>query len=195
MGIGYNQINNFKNSFIKTSSQRPIIGFKANDDISAHSYDGVLSEDVIITAGEFIQAAKNTKNLSGESPLNPNVFTCKKAEANKISGVMLISGIEVQGLGDKSAVIKQGQLFKFAGIGSGCEVYLLVHTDNATSFDNAIFPVNVTADLAKGGVKVAGANDSVIGKAISNIIINCQYLKNDSGSLNWETCLGIKVRL
>lgn len=196
MGLGYNAINNFDSFFIKQTTQRPIIGFKSNDDIDAHSYDGVFNTDIIVTPGSFIQAQRATDSKAGNVAYNPNVFVCKEAEATKVSGVLLYTGLEVHGIGDKSGAIKQGQFFKWACIGSGSEVYLMVHTTNATGITaNSVFPLALTLDVTNGGVKVASGSDVVIGHAISNVIANCQYLKNDSGVLQWDTCLGIKVRL
>lgn len=196
MGIGYNAISNNAKGFTARDTFTPLIGYKTNDDVNAHSYDGYFAENSDLVAGDFIEATPPAKETDAIKANNPNVFSCKKATTGKISGVLLHSNNEVVGIGNNSGLIQKGQLFKWAGIGSGCEVYLKVHTTNATAITTTTtFPIKLTADLTNGGVKVANGSDVVIGYAISNLITNCLSQKLDSGDVTMESCLGIKVRL
>lgn len=194
MGIGYNAINTIKNNFIKNTTQRPIIGFKTNDDVDAHSYDGVFKNEQQLGGGAWIEANRTNEAQIGNYANNPNVFTCKKA-TNSISGVLLHSDIAVHGIGEQSGYVRAGQIFKWAGLKSGVETYLEVHTSNGASIDeNAVFPIPLTADLTNGGVKVASGNDAVLCYGISNVIQDCQKLSVVSGKASWVNTLGIKVK-
>lgn len=195
MGIGYNQINTFKENFIKTGTHRPIIGFKTNDDGNAHAYDGYFKDEQNLGGGAWIEANRATSNKAGDTSNNPNVFLCKNASADKVSGVLLHSEIAVNGLGEQSGYVRAGQIFKWAGLRSGVETYLQVHTNNATAFsESVVFPLALTYDLTNGGVKVAGTNDKVVCYAISNVIENCQMLQVKNQKAEWITTQGVKVR-
>lgn len=195
MGIGYNAINSFKNNFVKNSTHRPIIGYKTNDDNNAHSYDGYFKDEQGLGAGAWIEANRSTDSKGADTANNPNVFSCKKASADKISGVLLHSEIAVSGIGEQSGYIRAGQIFKWAGLGSGVETYLQVHTNNAAGFsESAVFPLALTADLTNGGVKVASGADKVLCYAISNVIENCQILEVKNNKAEYNTTLGVKVR-
>lgn len=189
MGIGYNSINTQKTNFIKDTTSRPLIGFKCNDDISGHAYQGYFKDEQNLGAGSWICANKSNNT----SDLN-DVFICKKAEAGNVSGVLLHNYIQINGVGDSDNYIRSGQLFQWAGVHSGVETYMEINTNNAASFENATYPVPLTYDLTNGGVKVASSNDKVICYAISNIVNNCKVIKISQGKAIWESTLGIKVR-
>lgn len=195
MSIGYNQVNTIKNNFIKDTTQRPIIGYKCNDDINAHSYDGYFKDEQNIQAGAWIEANRATDSKAGNYADNPNIFICKKASADKVSGVLLHSYINVSGIGEQSGYIKAGQIFKWASLNSGVETYLQIHSDNASGFnETAIFPLALTYDLTNGGVKVASGSDKVVCYAISNVIENCQMLNIENNKAEYKSTLGVKVR-
>ncbi len=193
MGIGYNAQSNFKNTFYKNTTQKPIIGWKTNDDIDAHTYDGYFDKDILLAPGAWIQATMSTDKEIGNNPNTPNIFKCDKSTTD-VSGVLLFSDNEVHGIGDQSGTIRQGQLFKFASQKSGVETYLSVHTDNAGDFVNASLPIALTFDIEKGGVKKAQKDSIVVCYAISNLVADCQELVVNGSSTEWKNTFGVKVR-
>lgn len=196
MGVGYNQINTSKNNFIKNTTQRPIIGYKVNDDINAQTYDGYFADEQKLGGGAWIEANRATDSKAGNVANNPNVFVCKKSSGTNVSGVLLHSYIAVNGIGETDGYVKAGQVFKWASLHSGVETYLAVHSSNAAGFSNtAVFPIPLTYDLTNGGVKVASEPDPIVCYAISNVIENCQMLNVESnGNASWKNTLGVKVR-
>lgn len=197
MSVGYNQINTIKDSFIKNTTHRPIIGYKTNDDVNASSYDGYFKEEQKLGGGAWIEANRATDSKAGNVADNPNVFVCKKSSGTNVSGVLLHSYIAVNGIGETDGYVRVGQVFKWAGLHSGVETYLAVHSSNAAGFSaTAVFPIPLTYDLTNGGVKVAnGTSDKVVCYAISNVIENCQMLNvENSGKASWKNTLGVKVR-
>ena len=183
--LDINKVENFNNSFVGFSSQKPICGHFLNDMFKHNISQAKVNTQEVIYPGIPVQI----KNYDSSQLNNLNVLNItKKAEnANELDAFILSSPTDVVLFGNQVALPLYTQIINVALIGSGVELYLPA--------DASLADVSVSSkllwDFTTQTLKVLDLGYITL---LSPIVDGIRYIEKD-GKVIYENTKCVKVRI